>query len=110
MAHSLQTCIMVSTAIIDLKIICNELSEVKHKLYQIGVQLGVPRHKLKEFEKEADPMAASLDYWLKGNVIEGVPISWKSVVNALCSGHVDERGLSNRISKKFCQQGSKKFL
>ncbi len=77
---------------------------VKHKCYAVGVQLGVPHHKLKGFEKTNDPMAESIDYWLNGNV-EDVPISWNSVAEALCSKHVDERGLAMRISKKFCRHG-----
>ena len=78
-----------------------ELGKVAHKWFKIGVQLGVPLHKLKEFEKEADPLSAVIDYWLNGNV-EGVLISWKSIVAALESSHVDETGLAHRISKKYC--------
>ena len=76
---------------------------IAHKLFKIGVQLGVPHHKLKEFEKEADPLSAVIDYWLSGNV-EGVPVSWRSIVAALKSNHVGETGLANRISRKYCQQ------
>ena len=78
------------------------MSEVAHKWFQIGIQLGVPRYKLKEFEKDSEPLSAVVDYWLKGNV-EDVPVSWKFVVEALeCVG---EKGLANTISKKYCQGG-----
>ena len=76
---------------------------VAHKWFKIGVQLDVPRHKLKEFEKEDDPLSAVIDYWLNGNV-EGVPVSWRSIVAALESSHVGEIGRANRISMKYCQQ------
>ena len=78
-----------------------ELGEVTHKWFKIGIQLGISRGKLKEFEKEADPLSAVIDYWLDGNV-EGIPVSWRSVVSALESSHVDETGLANRISRKYC--------
>ena len=62
--------------------------------------LHVPRHKLEEFRKEEDPLAALVDYWLRGNV-KGVPVSWQSIVTALESSHVDERGLARRIGEKY---------
>ena len=87
-----------------LRIICDELGEVAHKWFKIGVQLGIPRHILKEFEKETDPLSAVIDYWLNGNVEDlEVPVSWRSVVAALESRHVMETGLANRISRKYCQ-------
>ena len=81
--------------------ICSELGVVSYKWYQIGVQLGIPHHKLMEFRKGEDPLAAAIDYWLNGNV-EGVSISWSSIVTALKSSHVGESGLANRIKKKHC--------
>ena len=63
--------------------------------------MGIPLHKLKEFEEEDDPLAAAIDYWLRGNV-ESVPVNWKSIVDALKSGHVDESGLAKRIASKYC--------
>lgn len=86
----------------DLKTICNELSEVKYKYDKIGMQLGISYGKLMELKKEDDPLAASVDYWLKGNV-KDVPLSWSSVVAALESRHVDEHGLAKEIKDKYCQ-------
>ena len=82
----------------DLKTIYNELSVVLYKWFQIGVKLGVPYHKLKEFEEEKDPLAAIIDYGLKGN-IEGSPFSWKSIVEAL--KEIDN-SLARRIENKYC--------
>ena len=89
----------------NLRVVCGELGEVAHIWKKIGVQLGIPYHKLNEFRKEDDPLSAVIDYWLNGNT-EGVPVSWGSVVIALKSSHVGEIGLANRISKKYCQQES----
>ncbi len=74
---------------------------VKHKLVQISVQLGIPLNKIKEFKKEDDPLSEVIDYWLKGNV-KGVPLTWKSIVKALESTHVDEEALAERIKKTYC--------
>ena len=87
---------MISLACLNVRTICKELGEVAYKWYKIGVQLGISRGKLKEFEKEDDPLSAVIDYWLNGNV-EGVPVSWRSVVAALKSSHVGETGLANKI-------------
>ncbi len=89
------------TVILDLRTICNELALVKHKLSMIGVQLGVPHPKMIDFENSADPLAAVIDYWLRGNV-EGVPLTWRSVVDALMCPHVDEPGLAKHIKEKYC--------
>ena len=77
------------------------MSVVLYKISKIGIQLGIPYNKLKEFEKEDDPLAAVIDYWLRGNV-EGVPVNWKSIVDVLKSSHVDENGLAKRIALKYC--------
>ena len=69
----------------------------------IGIELGVPQYKLKQFEKEDCPLSAVIDYWLNGN-IEGAPVSWRYVVAALESSLVGDTGLANRISRKYCQQ------
>ena len=88
---------------LSLRVICEELSTVKYKSFDIGIQLGVPHHKLKEFKKEVDPLSEAVNYWLNGNA-EEVPVSWMSVVAALESSHVEETGLAKKIKKKYCQQ------
>ncbi len=83
---------------------CGELSILSGKRTEIGIQLGIPLYKLKEFEKEGDPLAATIDYWLKGNTGDAVPRSWESVVAALRSHHVGELGLANKIEEKYCSE------
>lgn len=85
----------------NLRTICNELSEVRYKCSKIGVQLGIPNYKLKEFGEE-DPLVAIVDYWLRGNVKDAYPFTWKSVVEVLKSSHVDASGLAERINAKYC--------
>ena len=74
---------------------------MRYKWWDIGKKLHVPYHKLKEFEKEVDPLAAVINYWLNGNV-KDVPVTWRSIVAALESSSVDERGLAKIIMDKYC--------
>ena len=88
-----------------LRDVCDELGEMRHKWFEIGIQLSIPRNTLKQFKNEDDPLSAAVDYWLKGNVVDSaVPVSWKSIITALKSKHVGEPALAEEIKKKYCQQ------
>ena len=89
-----------------LRGICNALATVKYKWFSIGIQLGVPYHKLKEFEKEDNSLAATIDFFLKGNV-EGVSLSWDSIVTALKSSSVLEPALARRIQREYSEKERK---
>ena len=78
---------------------------MRYKWWNIGIKLHVPYHKLKEFEKESDSFAATINYWLNGNV-KNVPVTWRSIVAVLEASSVDERGLAQKIVKKYCQSES----
>ena len=91
---------------LDLKSVYNELEAVKHKAYEIGIQLGVPNNKMLVFEKEGHLLLAAVDYWLCGNV-PSVPITWESVVAALESEQVGELECAETIRKKHCCQQEK---
>ena len=80
---------------------CNELGEVSHKAYKIGIQLGIPRNKMMEFQQEGDLLSAAVDYWLSGSVPD-VPVTWESVVEALESKFVGEPGCASTIRTKYC--------
>ena len=53
-------------ALLDLKTVCDELSSVEHKSHKIGVMLGLPQHKLLEFQKGDNPLPVIADFWLCG--------------------------------------------
>ena len=78
-----------------LQLVCEELASVSYKWEEISVQLGVPYGRLMVFKSQPDPLVASVNYWLRGNV-EGAPVSWKSIVKALTSSHVGESGLAKK--------------
>ena len=88
---------------LNLRTVCEELTEVVYKWKKIGVQLGVPHYKLMEFKSSDDPLMHLVDYWLKGNV-EGVSVSWNSIVKALRSRYVQATGLANKLEKKYCKE------
>ena len=90
----------VHTGHFDVRTICKELAEVENKFIKIGVQLGIPRYKLMEFKKDDDPLSAMIDYWFSGNV-EGVHVSWQSIVDALQTSYVGESGLAEKIIEKY---------
>ena len=90
-----------------LKSVCNELGAVRHKAYDIGIQLGVPRNKIEEFKQQGDILPAAVDYWLSGNVPD-VPITWESVVEALESDYVGEPGCASKIRAKYFNAPDKK--
>ena len=81
----------------------NELEEVKHKAYAIGVQLGIPHSKMVQFKQDGDPLASAVDHWLCGNVPD-VPVYWGALVAALESKQVGETGLAKTLREKYCDQ------
>lgn len=87
-----------------MKAVCSELGKVAHKWKKIGVQLGIPYHMLKKFEKEDDPFLETVNFSLQGNAIEsGVPLSWQAIVRALRDSTVEEDGVAEVIYRKYCQ-------
>ena len=89
---------------LDVRTLCKELGRVTYKWFKVGTQLGVPHHKLKEFQKENDPraLASTCHYLISNGTTNGDPLTWECVVKALDSNHVGEHGLAMSIRKKFC--------
>ncbi len=63
--------------------ILNELSSIAYKKWRkIGIQIRIPKHKLDEFADKDDPLFEVLDYWKKGNIVDGpIKFCWESVVD-----------------------------
>ena len=90
-------CIIVN----DLRVLRNLLDVVARKWYMIGIQLGIPKNKLDEFQNLDDPLSEVINYWLQGNV-KGAPVSWETIVEVLRTEHVGEPGLATKIQSKYC--------
>jgi len=94
------------SAHLNLRTLCRELSSVKYKFFEVGVMLGIPFSKLMEFKMgHCDPLSATLDFWLKGNVLD-VAVTWGSIVQALQSDYVGESRLAEKIHAAYCKQDS----
>ena len=104
--YELAVLISCFPALPDLKTVCDELSSVEHKSHKIGVMLGLPQHKLLEFQKGDNPLPAIADFWLHGNA-KGAEVSWKAIATALASDFVGERALAEKISRNYCQESQK---
>ncbi len=87
-----------------MKTICTELATVQHKWFKIGVYTGIPYDILQDFQQEDDPLAAVMDYVLRGNVKKS--LSLKSIVMALKSKHIGETELADTINGKYLHQES----
>ena len=92
---------MFFVAALSLRTVCNELGGVKHKAFEIGVQLGVAHGKLMEWKKKDNLLSTVVDHWLNGNSPD-VPCSWKSLVEVLECEYVGEPGCAKRIHAKYC--------
>ncbi len=67
---------------IAVKDILNELNSIAHKKWRkIGIQIDIPKHKLEEFADKDDPLLEVLDYWQKGNIVDGPKFCWESIVD-----------------------------
>ncbi len=84
--------------------ILNELSSIAYKKWRkIGFQIGILKHKLDEFDDKDDSLLEVLDYWKKGNIVDGPKFCWESVVDVLKKSSVDENGLAGKIYNKYCK-------
>ena len=67
---------------------------------RVGIQLGVPEHKIKEFEKEHLEVYrcfyAVISYWLNNSDA----VSWDCLITALESPSVSENNLANKLREK----------
>ena len=77
-----------------------------YKAEKIAIELGIPFCKIEMFKKDGDFFATTMDFWLKGNIVN-VPITWEYLVTSLESDYVSEIGLAVDIKKKYCQKQEK---
>ena len=83
--------------------ITNEFGSVIDKWFQIGVQLGVSEAKLHQIEANYRTVercfSEMISFCLNGNT--RVAVSWKSLIDALESQFVNEKGLANQLREKI---------
>ena len=90
---------------IKLRDVLNELSSVRIKWLEIGIQLGIDMSELKCFQVSQtvpNPMhllSDVLTYWMDEHT--DVPVSWNSLVAVLRSPSVNEQILAESIYSKY---------
>ena len=82
--------------------ITNELGSVIDKWFLIGIRLGVSEAKLRQIEANYHTVercfSEMISFWLNGNT--RVAVSWRSLIDALESQFVNEKGLANQLREK----------
>ena len=80
----------------------NELGPMVCKWFHMGVQLGLSVSELHQIESDhhtADRRFSEvINFWLKGNT--QVAVTWQSLIKALGSSSINEKGLAKRLSEK----------
>ena len=88
----------------NLRVLRNELHPVYTNWFNIGLQLGIPYHKLECFKQmyqnPSELMCEMLARWFK-TAIDPCP-SWEAVVAALRSPSVDAQHLAEQLESKYC--------
>ena len=88
---------------LNLRNVNHELAYVRGKWYDIGVQLDLSDTKLHEIEADYHFMhrrfSEVINFWLKGNTL--IPVTWESLIDALESPPVNERGLAKELREKL---------
>ena len=80
------------------------LYSVRHKWFNIGMQLGISSFQLKIIETNSpgskERLQAMLEYWMN-NVVVPQP-SWKVLVNSLKVPTVGESMLAKELEEEYC--------
>ena len=66
--------------------------------YDFGLNLGIPRRILDSYKLQSGPLNAVIEFWHRGNVDGGPPVTWQSVVDTL--KRIDENGLAKELQSK----------
>ena len=88
-----------------LRILVNELNDIRSHWYGLGIQLGISVGTLESIRIQlAVPghdaqLQELLIKWLKG---QGIPTTWENLIQALCSAAMNERELALHLQAKFC--------
>ena len=84
----------------DLELLTQELSGVKQKWYEIGVDLGL-QNKVTEIHHQYFDPDVCLRETLKAELQHSDPTTWRNIVDALRS-HVGEPELADQLEAKYC--------
>lgn len=90
---------------LNLKNLTTELSSVKEKWHEIGIQLSIELSDLNTIEEQHSRIerrfSEMLAFWLDRNT--KTPVCWESILGALKSPTVNKRWLAEKLHKKFVE-------
>ena len=84
----------------DLDLLTQELSGVKQKWYEIGVDLDIP--KMNEIRHQYSDPDVCLRETLRAELQHPTPTTWRNIVDALRSPGVGESQLADQLEAKYC--------
>ena len=86
-----------------VKTAINALHSASYRWYQIGIQLEVPTHVLKNIKQQphdqTDCLTELLEYWVRN-----APPSWRALIDALRAPSVGEKTLAGELEERYCNQ------
>ena len=85
----------------DLDLLTQELTGVKQKWYEIGVDLG-NKDKVNDIRRQYSDPDVCLRESLKVELQQSAPTTWRNIVDALRSRDVSESQLSDLLEAKYC--------
>ena len=85
----------------DLDLLTQELSGVKQKWYEIGVELGL-RNTVKNIRSKYSDSDVCLKMMLEKQLERIIPTTWRNIVDALRSPTVKESQLADELEAKYC--------
>ena len=85
----------------DLDLLTQELSGVKQKWYEIGVDLE-NEDKVDEIHRQYSDPDVCLRETLRAELQDSAPTTWRNIVDALRSPDVRESQLGDELEAKYC--------
>ena len=83
----------------DLDLLTQELTGVKQKWYEIGVDLGL---NMNEICRQSSDPDVCLRETLRAELQNPAPTTWRNIVDALRSPGVTESQLADELEAKYC--------
>ena len=85
----------------DLDLLTQELTGVKQKWYEIGVDL-VLKDEVDEIRRQYSDPDVCLRETLRAELQHSIPTTWRNIVDALRSPGVTESLLADELEAKYC--------
>ena len=85
----------------DLDLLTQELTAVKQKWYEIGVDLGL-QSTVDDIRRQYSDPDVCLRETLRAELQDSNPTTWRNIVDALRSPGVAESQLADQLEAKYC--------